>query len=79
MPWAEVTLVQDRTGKTVPLSERQFTPCRLALPEGSYNIQLSNPSSDKPLVVTVDVKNGQTVAVVKKMPGFDPHKAMSAF
>jgi serine/threonine protein kinase len=79
LPWAEVTLVQDRTGKAVALTERQYTPCRLALPEGAYNIQLSNPSSDKPLVVSVDVKQGQTVAVVKKMPGFDSRKAMSAF
>jgi hypothetical protein len=79
LPWAEVTLVQDRTGKAVPLGERQFTPCRLSLPEGSYNIQLSNPASDKPLVVSVDVKNGQTFTVVKKMPGFDPRKAASAF
>jgi serine/threonine protein kinase len=79
VPWAEITSIQNSAGKPVPLTEKQYTPCRLALPEGTYTLQLSNPAFGNPITVTVEVKIGQIIPVMRKMPGFDSRKAAFSF
>jgi hypothetical protein len=76
-PWAQVTKIVDTTGAEVPFNGATVTPCRLVLPEGSYNITLSNPSFEKPLVVPISVRNDQVQEVRRKFPDFDYQQVLS--
>jgi serine/threonine-protein kinase len=79
IPWGRVTKVLSAGGAEVPLSGESVTPCRLPLPEGSYSIQIENPSYAKPLMVRVDVKNEQVQDVKKTFDGFDVQQAVLKF
>ena len=79
LPWAEITRIQSQAAGEIPLKEKSFTPCRLSLPEGTYDIHLANPAYQKPLVVTVTVKRDEIQAIRKPMPGFDHEKFLSFF
>jgi len=71
LPWAQVTKIVSDAGTEVTLSGETVTPCRLALPEGSYDIHLANPSFKNPLIVSIKVRNNEAQEVKKKFPGFD--------
>ncbi len=79
LPWAEVTRITSHAGGEVPLEQKVMTPCRLTLPEGTYDLRLSNPGFPDQLVVTVVVRRGEVQEVLKTMPGFNFQKAVSAF
>jgi len=79
IPWGRVTKVLSAGGAEVPLSGETVTPCRLPLPEGSYSIQIENPSYAKPLMVRVDVKNEQVQDVKKTFDGFNVQQAVLKF
>ena len=79
IPWGRVTKVLSAGGTEVPLSGETVTPCRLPLPEGSYSIQIENPSYAKPLMVRVDVKNEQVQDVKKTFDGFNVQQAVLKF
>jgi len=79
IPWAEVTRISSHGGGDITLDQKLVTPCRLALPEGTYDLRLSNPAFTDQLVVTVTVRKGEALEIRKIMPGFDLHKATAAF
>gem|GEM_PF-3895924 len=59
-PWAEVRRVRDLTdGQEVELPATLVTPAQLDLTPGKYEITLSNPSFDKPILQTIEVGAGE--------------------
>ncbi|MEW6511254.1 MAG: protein kinase [Bacteroidota bacterium] len=78
-PWAQVTRVVGPGDTELPIDQNTMTPCRLALPAGSYTIHLANPAFGKPIVVTVDVKDAQMHEVKEKFAGFDIEQAVAKF
>jgi serine/threonine-protein kinase len=81
LPWAEVTEVTNEQGEAVSglgnAGEKMITPCRLSLPAGKYNIQLSNPQFSASLQIPVAVETGRTEVVTRKFPGFDYREILS--
>jgi hypothetical protein len=71
LPWGEVAKIVSDKGREVPLPGKTWTPCRLALPEGLYYIQVTNPMFAKPLIDTVTVRNNEVQLVTKRFTGFD--------
>lgn len=59
LPWAELTEILDANGEQVPLPESSFTPLLLELPEGSYELFLSHPSSPAPRSCGLEVRQGE--------------------
>ena len=79
LPWGEVAKIVSDRGHEVLLPGRTWTPCRLALPEGLYYIQVTNPMFAAPLIDTVTVRNNEVHLVTKKFTGFDDKQASSKF
>ncbi|MGB2959739.1 MAG: protein kinase [Bacteroidota bacterium] len=79
LPWAEVVKIENEGGRTLPLAEDTFTPCRLSLPEGTYAIHVTNPDLGETVVLTVTVKEGQLEEVREKLPGYDYYSILSTF
>ncbi len=81
LPWAEVTKITNEHGEEVSglgnEGEKMITPCRLSLPAGKYNIQLSNPQLGASLEIPVAVETGRTEVVTRKLPGFDYSEILS--
>lgn len=79
LPWAEITKIENQEGGEVLAAQKMLTPCQLSLPEGRYNIHLSNPDFNKPLIVPVDVTVGSFQEIKQKMPDFDYHQILADF
>ncbi len=79
LPWGEVAKIVSETGREIPLSGKMWTPCRLALPEGSYYIHVTNPMFAKPLVDTVTIRGNEVERVTKKFDGFDDARVTTKF
>jgi tetratricopeptide (TPR) repeat protein len=79
LPWGEVEKIVSETGREVRLPRRTYTPCRIALPEGTYYIHISNQMFSRPLVDTVNVRNGKVQSVMQKFTGFDDSRVLSQF
>ncbi len=79
LPWGQITKITSAGGNEISLPRETVTPCRLPLPEGSYTIQVVNPSFAKPLVLKVDVKNDKVQDVKKTFDGFDIQQAVLRF
>jgi predicted Ser/Thr protein kinase/tetratricopeptide (TPR) repeat protein len=79
IPWGEVSKIVSETGREIPLPARTWTPCRLALPEGSYYIHLTNPMFAEPLVDTVTVRKDEVRRLTSKFPGFDEEQVLTKF
>lgn len=79
IPWGQVTKIVSAGGSEIAVPRETVTPCRLPLPEGSYTIQIVNPSFAKALVFKVDVKNDQVQDVKKMFDGFDVQQAVLKF
>jgi tetratricopeptide (TPR) repeat protein len=71
LPYAQITRIVAAGGRDLPLPATAVTPCRLTLPEGAYEIHLTNPAFAKPLVVNVSVRNAEMMEVKQKFAGFD--------
>lgn len=75
LPWAEVTRVTDDNGSEVALpegeSQNRITPCRLALPAGTYQIHFENPVLASSFQVSVTAEAGKVQTVRRTVPGFD--------
>ncbi|HEX6097817.1 MAG TPA: serine/threonine-protein kinase [Thermoanaerobaculia bacterium] len=54
LPWGEVTSVKNREG-TEQLAARAATPLVLELPAGEYQVQLTNPNSQRSVVLDATV------------------------
>jgi len=82
LPWAEVARIENGEGQDVTGTYagegKIITPCRLALPEGSYKISLTNQAY-KPLTLSIAVKSGEVQEVKQKMPGFDYKNVLPRF
>jgi tetratricopeptide (TPR) repeat protein len=79
LPWGEVSKIVNEAGQEVRLPVRTWTPCRLALPEGSYYIHVTNPMFAQPLIDTVTVRNNEVKRVTKRFSGFDDSQVLSRF
>jgi hypothetical protein len=79
LPWAEISQITLQGGADVALKEKPVTPCRLSLPEGTYDIHLTNPSLQKSLVLTVSIKKDENQEIRKRMPGFEQDKLLPVF
>jgi predicted Ser/Thr protein kinase len=79
LPWGEITKITDARGAEVSLGKHVVTPCRLALPPGTFAIALSNPSFEQQLIVNVTVKQDETQEIRKSFTGFDIDKVLSTF
>ena len=79
LPWGQVTKITGPGGTELPVARETMTPCRLTLPEGTYTIQVANPSFGKPLVLKVDVKNDQVREVKETFAGFDIQQTVMKF
>ena len=77
LPWAHVAKITVQGGGDFPLQEKTDTPCRLFLPEGSYEIQLTNPAYAKPIILSITVKKGEVQQVKKKFSEFDVQQVLS--
>lgn len=53
VPWAEVTSVHDAAGASVPLAGPAYTPFRLAVPPGSYQVVVKTATDQQELEVEV--------------------------
>lgn len=75
IPWAEVSRVTDDNGREVALpegeSQNRITPCRLALPPGTYQIHFENPVLASSFQVSVTAEAGKVQTVRRTVPGFD--------
>jgi hypothetical protein len=65
-PWGQVVEVVDSSGKHHEPSDARFTPMALALPPGTYTIEVTNPSAREPFSrkATVRADTIETVSVV---------------
>ena len=77
LPYAQITRIVGPNGQDVSLPSTTVTPCRLVLPEGSYDIHLANPAFPKPLIVNVKVKNAEMQEVRQKFAGFEYQQFLS--
>jgi predicted Ser/Thr protein kinase/tetratricopeptide (TPR) repeat protein len=77
LPYGQITRIVSATGEDVRLPSTTVTPCRLALPEGSYAIHLMNPAYPRPLVVNVRVRTDEMLDVKQKFAGFDAQQFLS--
>jgi predicted Ser/Thr protein kinase/tetratricopeptide (TPR) repeat protein len=77
LPYAQITRIVGTNGQEVRLPSTTTTPCRLALPEGSYDIHMVNPAYPKPLIVNVKVRNAETQDVKQKFVGFEYQQFLS--
>lgn len=77
LPYAQITRIVAAGGRELQLPATTVTPCRLTLPEGSYDIHLTNPAFAKPLVVNVMVRNAEIMEVKQKFAGFDYQQFLS--
>jgi hypothetical protein len=65
-PWAEVTEIVDADGVSQPLPPIPFTPIRLQLPKGEYQVTLRHPAAAEEQTVTLAIggdTNRQTVVL----------------
>ncbi len=60
LPWGTVDQVLDAARKPVPLPAERTTPLTLTLPEGSYYVTLSHPSSGKTVSAFARVSAGKS-------------------
>ena len=79
LPWGEVARIVSETGQEVRLPGKTWTPCRLALPEGSYYIHVTNPMFAQPIVDTVTVRGNEVFRVTKTFTGFDGTQVLSKY
>jgi tetratricopeptide (TPR) repeat protein len=79
LPWGEVSRIVNGAGQEIRLPGKTWTPCRLALPEGSYTIHVTNPMFAQPLIDTVTVRNNEVQRVTKRFAGFDDSRVLSRF
>jgi predicted Ser/Thr protein kinase/tetratricopeptide (TPR) repeat protein len=77
LPYAQITRIVGANGREVSLPSTTTTPCRLVLPEGSYDIHLANPAYPKALIVNVKVRNAETQEVKQKFAGFEYQQFLS--
>jgi serine/threonine protein kinase len=79
LPWAKVKITPLSTGVQIPdiPEEERTTPCFLRLPEGSYELELSNDGKSKPLVRRIQVKSGAPNQFFFTMPAYDPKTVTS--
>ncbi|HXX65511.1 MAG TPA: hypothetical protein VEO56_17040, partial [Bacteroidota bacterium] len=71
LPWAEIASIVDGDGHDVVLKKRTFTPCYLELPEGSYEIRLSNSDLADSMSISVQVKQGETQEIKRRFDRAD--------
>jgi predicted Ser/Thr protein kinase len=77
-PWGEVTHIVQAGGGEVSFPKPAITPCRLALPPGTYTITVSNPAlGSQDFTVTVSV--GGVQEVNQAFTKFNPEEAVGAF
>jgi eukaryotic-like serine/threonine-protein kinase len=77
LPWAEVLKIVDADRNEIPLKTKTYTPCSIDLPEGSYEIQLINPELASSMSVTVQVQEGQTQEIRRKLDSIDYQEVLT--
>lgn len=72
LPWArvKVTPVSNDVQVQIP-PEENVTPCSWLLPQGEYDVELTNNSSSQPVVKRIQVKSGEANFFQFEMPAFD--------
>lgn len=71
-PWAQIQQVINlHDQKAVEGMSGKFTPCHLALPEGTYRIRVVNLSMDMQKEFTVEVKSNSANSFRGSLDGFD--------
>ena len=66
IPWGEVVEVLDASGRRQELNGARYTPLLIALPPGTYTVQVRNPGAPEPIAKAVTVRSqaAETVSVV---------------
>ncbi|MCS7181849.1 MAG: serine/threonine protein kinase [Thermoanaerobaculum sp.] len=64
IPWARVAAIKDSQGQSIPLPADAVTPLSLALPAGSYQLELQDPESGETVKALVQVLAGTTTRTV---------------
>ncbi|MEM8962772.1 MAG: serine/threonine-protein kinase [Acidobacteriota bacterium] len=59
IPWGRLTTVRDPSGTELPLPDSTYTPLRLELPAGNYELELSRGDDENPQRLTVDIESGR--------------------
>jgi hypothetical protein len=70
-PWAEVERVSNHSGIEVPLPDDRFTPLRLELPPGGYNVSLFRPESSVAETCAVSVTASETIRCMPRQASLD--------
>jgi serine/threonine protein kinase len=60
LPWGRVERIVDAAGTPMTLPQESHTPLRLALPAGTYKVEISNPRLPSPREVEVTIRLGET-------------------
>src|SRR5262249_26952552 len=56
-PWGEVVAVVDASGRHHEPERARYTPLALALPPGSYSVEVRHPGVAQPLATTATVRS----------------------
>jgi hypothetical protein len=63
IPWGEVVEVLDASGRRQKLGDARYTPLSIALPPGTYTVQVRNPGAPEPATKAVTVRSQALEAV----------------
>ena len=67
-PWAELISLRTADGTELPLPEARVTPLAMSLQDGTYEVTLRHPSSERLLQSTFDMQSGATVERHLELP-----------
>jgi hypothetical protein len=81
LPWGEVVGVVDASGRHHEPADRRYTPLAIALPPGTYKVELRNPGVAEPLTRTATVRSEavETVSVVFRRIGAQDYLQKTGF